>query len=245
MDCLEVRRQLGCEPARVEDALQQHLADCAECAAAADEAQAFERRLDAALAVPLPDGLAARILAAQQAQPVASGGRLRRGAWLSFAAAAALLLAVGIVLQRQRAGATGLPDLVAAHVSGPHEHAALALTTPVAPAEVVQAFADRGVTLAAAPPADVAYVSECPIGRWKSVHMVMPQAGGPVSVVYVVDHRVGAQAAFHRGGLDGREVPLAGGTLVLVARDDARFDAVERDWRNAIEGAPAGAIGEH
>ncbi|MEO5624338.1 MAG: DUF3379 family protein [Dokdonella sp.] len=240
MDCLEFRRQLGSDPHVRDPAAREHLESCAFCADACARAHAFETRLASALAVPVPAGLADRILLAQL-----TGARNhersthRRFAWIALAAAASIALVVGIVRVQS---STTLPALVVAHVTG-EERDALNLRAPVPAEKVQQAFSDRAVRLAAAVPGDVAYVNECPIGPYKSVHMVMPENGAPVSVVYVVDHRVKASEDFHRDGFAGREVPIAQGTLVLLAQTADRFDALEHMWRGAIEGSPEVAAG--
>ena len=240
MDCLEFRRRLGSEPQVVDTEAREHLAICAPCAAATADAQAFEARLSAALSVALPAGLADRILAAQRAGAVEPLRTRRRLPWLAFAAAAGLLLAFGIV--RYERASPSLTDLVAAHVTAPEEHGALALQTPVPMAEIERAFADRGVTLADVPP-PVVYVSECGIGHWRSVHMVSAGADGPVSVVYITRERAPASTDFRRYGLVARAVPVADGTLYMLAQSDRRFDALEHAWRNALEGLPKVAAG--
>jgi len=242
MDCLEFRRRLGSEPQVVDAQARAHMEGCAACAAAAADAQAFDARVAAALAVAVPAGLADRILAAQRADVVEPFQPRRRLGWIALAAAASLLLAFGIV--RYQRAAASLPDLVAAHVTSPDERDALALHTPVPMAEVEHAFADRGVKLADAPP-QVVYVSECGIGRWHSVHMVSSGEGGPVSVVYIPRERAAASKDFRRDGLIAREVPIADGTLYMLAQSDQRFDALEHAWRNALEGLPKVAAGSH
>ncbi len=244
MDCLEFRRLLGTDPRALDRAAREHIDACAFCADAHARANELEARLATAMSVPVPEGLADRILLAQL-----TGARQRqrvgrsRIIWAALAVAACLVLAIG-VLRYPHAPTSGqtLADLVTAHVTGPHERDALLKKVPL-PAETVRhAFADRGVTLASVP-SNVAYVSECGIEKYRSVHMVMPEDGAPVSVVYVVQKRAAASQDFHRNGLVGREVPMAQGTLVMLAQDSGRFDAVEHTWRNAIEGSPDIAAG--
>lgn len=244
MDCLEFRRRLGSEPHPVDAAARAHLAACtAGCVEATAAAQAFEARLAAALAVPVPAALAERVRQAQRSAAAADDpAPRRRTAWIALAAAASLALAFG--LAQWRRNAASLPDLVVAHVTAPDELAAWSLREPVAMAQVQAAFADRGVPLAAPPPDGIAYVAECGVGRWRSVHMVMPEQGQPVSVVYVLGRGADAAArAFRRDDLEGRAVPLKDGTLVLLARTDRRFDALEHAWRDAIEGPAQIAAG--
>lgn len=237
MDCLEFRRLLGSDPHVGDRAAREHLQGCPFCADAYARAQAFEMRLAAALNVPVPDGLADRILLAQL-----TGERRRRNStrtrlgWIALAAAASLALAIG-VWRRQEAASMPLSQLVAEHVMAPAERDALSRTAPLPEAEVRKAFADRGVAIGAVPDG-IAYVAECPVGALRTVHMVMPRGGEPVSVVYVVQHRVAAAADFERDGLQGREVPIRNGTLVLLAKDASSFAALERVWQEAIEGPP-------
>jgi hypothetical protein len=246
MDCLEFRRLLGSDPRNLERAAHEHLESCAFCTDAHARAQAFEARLAGAMAVAVPDGLADRILLAQltserQHQRV---GRSRI-VWIALAAAACMALAIGVVRYRGAPAAT-LSDLVAEHVTSPDESDALLMRDPVPADTVRHAFADRGVTLASVP-SNVAYVSECGIGtgagKFRSVHMVMPENGKPVSVVYVVQHRASGSQDFKRNGMVGRMVPIAQGTLVMLAQDAGRFDTLEHTWRNAIEGSPDIAAG--
>jgi len=239
MDCLEFRRLLGSDPRVSDRAAREHLEGCPFCADAHARAQAFENRLADALAVPVPDGLAERILLAQlTAARRQARDRRRRAGWIALAAAACLVLAIGVV--RHARPPVGLADLVVQHVTG-KEHGALRLTAVVPAAEIEQAFADRGVRLASVP-RDVSYVHECPVGAYRSVHMVMPENGAPVSVLYIVDHRAKGAATFQRDHLQAREVPVANGTLVLVAPSTERFDAIERTWREAIEGPPRAVV---
>ena len=240
MDCAEFRRRLGSEPHVVDAEAKAHLGVCAGCAAAAAAAQAFEARLANALAVAVPGDLASRILAAQSADVVKPLRPRRRLGWIALAAAASLLLAFATVRYQREANA--LPNLVAAHVTAQDERAALALQAPLPMNEVEKAFADRGVKLAEAPP-QVVYVAECGIGRWRSVHMVSAGEGGPVSVVYIVSERAAARKDFQRDGLVAREVPIADGTLYMLAQSAQRFDALEHAWRDAIEGLPKVAAG--
>jgi uncharacterized protein DUF3379 len=241
MDCLELRRQLGTDPRLADPAARAHLEDCAGCRDAHARAQAFDARIAHALAVGVPEGFADRVLLAQlTAERQRSGGRGLRYGWIALAAAAALVVAVGVLRRPGSVGAS-LPDLIVAHVTG-EERDALNLRAPLPSAEIARAFADRGVTLASVPP-DVSYVQKCPVGGYKTVHMVMPRDNEPVSVLYVTRYRAPGVTNFERDGLRGREVPIADGTLVMVAAHTAPFDGLEHAWRDALQGPAQTAAG--
>lgn len=269
MDCAEFQRRLGADPNAFDADMRAHAPTCADCTRALAQSQAFERRLADALSVPVPVDLAARLLAAthldaESARENASRAdatsardastrtgvsqlrvarpRRRQGAWLALAAAAVLVVALG--LTHWRANANSLPALAIAHVVAPDERDALDLKTPLPRADIEATFAARGVHLVAAPPADVVYVAKCGLGGAPIVHMVMPESGGPVSVMYVPGARGRAGESLHRDDLVARAVPMDRGALVMVAREDRAFGAIESAWRNAIEGPQAAAVGE-
>jgi hypothetical protein len=240
MDCLEFRRQLGTDPRITDPAARAHLETCPRCQEAYARAQAFDTRIAQALAIAVPEGFADRVLLAQlTAERQRPGSRFRYG-WIALAAAAALVVAIGLA---RREGGVGqsLPDLVVAHVTG-DERPALDLRAPVPSNDVARAFADRGVQLASVPP-EVSYVHKCPVGAYKTVHMVMPRDNEPVSVLYVTRYRAPGVTNFEREGLQGREVPIADGTLVMVAANTAPFDGLEHVWRDALEGPAQTAAG--
>lgn len=235
MDCLEFRRRLGAEPQSRNPELLAHRESCAACAAAWERAHAFERELQVALAVPVPAGLADRVLLAQ-----ATGERqhaMRRRRHVAFALAASLLLALGVGGYTWRqVDARSLPALAVAHMPG--EIRSLDLVQPIGAPAIAAGFADRGVSLRGPAPADVTYVHDCPVGPYKTVHLVSRIAGTPVAVLYLPHKQVAQARDFHRDGWHGRIVPLAHGTLVMLTdRSGApHFDAVARDWRVAIDG---------
>ena len=240
MDCLEFRRLLGSDPRAMSAAAREHMETWPRCAQAFADAQAFETRIAHALAIDVPEGLADRVLLTQLTEERRRRATGFRYGWIALAAAAALAVVVG-VMQRGTAPAHSLPDLVTEHVNG-EERVFLNNRTPVDAGEVERAFADRGVRIGSVP-AGITYVSECPVGAYRTVHMVMPENDKPVSVVYVVHHRAPAGDEFTRGNLKGREVPIADGTLVLLAEDTSRFDTLEHTWRDALEGRPDIAAG--
>lgn len=243
MNCLEFRRQLGIDPRCRDSAFIAHRDTCPACAAACARALAFDADLERAMARAVPEGLADRILLAQTtAERVAQAGaeramssrRPHRGRRL----AAALALAASLVLvvfgvHRGQQRATPLVELVLEHVLHHEPHATEARAALAA--EVVgAAFASRGVPLAEMP-AGISYVHECPVGPYRTVHMVMPEGEGAVSVVYVADPDRRERREATRDGLRAREVPLGNGALVMVAADTRGFERVENAWRAAFD----------
>ena len=233
MNCVEFRRHLGVDPQSSDAGFARHRAECARCAEAAERAQGFERNLQRALTVQPPAQLIESILLAQTPAERRRRAAIRRGA--IFALAASLALAVGVIGMRAEAR-----PLSAQAVEHLHEEAiTLKMTTQLPAAKITEAFAQRGLTLHNVPDG-VSFVGCCPMGKNRTVHMVMPNADDPVTVIYVVDNRVGQREEFQRDGLRGRSVPLGAGTLILLAKKVDAFDRIENVWRGALGTAEQG-----
>jgi len=228
MNCLEFRRQLAIAPRSTQADFVAHRAACARCADAQQRALAFEQALGRALAVPAPAQLADSILLAQATAEQQRARRLRRRAGL-FALAASVLLAFGIGVETH---ASPLAKLAVKHLN--KEAFVLGLSSPIAADDVRKAFADNGVTLARVP-TGVSFVYCCPVGNYHSVHLVMPETDGAVTVLYLSENAVAERLQTKQDGWQVRAVPLAHGTLVLLAHGSAQFDRVEADWRAALD----------
>jgi hypothetical protein len=237
MNCLDYRRELGPDPRRESAEMQEHRRGCPGCSAHHARALGFELALKRALAVPVPDGLAERILLAQTTSERGDRGRRRRVAW--FAAAAVVLVALGLGVHQLRLFSPLAQQLIV-HLE--HEPAALITHTPLPVEDVERRFVQRGVRLMAPPPAGISYAQACPVGLIGSVHMVMPEREGPVTVFFLPGHEE-RRSEYTDDGMHVRSIPMAAGTLALVAADVRHFDTLEASWRRSLEGGPATAAG--
>lgn len=243
MNCLEFRRQLATDPGSREARFLAHEGECARCANAAAEARAFENRLSAALAVPVPEGLADRILL-RQTTDLRHADAPARGAplpgWLKIAAAVVLAVGgAGGAAWFHFAGAD-LAELSVAHL--PHEPMALSSRASIRPEEVSAMFASVDAPLVGSP-GEINYLHRCRVGKDMTVHMVVQAADGPVTLLYFVDRKAGERRSFERNGVVGRQVPMGAGTLMLMASQDHSFDGLEQTWRGAIAGSTHEAAG--
>jgi len=229
LNCLEFRRRLNIDP-QAGGEFAQHRAECARCAEAFARASGFEKSLRSALDIPTPANLAESILFAQATQERISRRRFpRHTAWFSAAAAAVLAVGVGVYVQ-----AKPLPEAAVDHLN--KEAFILAKTQPITDESIRKAFAEFGVTINKIP-AGSSFVACCPVGKYVAVHLVVPESDGPVTVLYLVDDQHERRQDFIREGWQGRSVPLAHGTLVLLGHDAAHFDELESSWTAAIQAA--------
>lgn len=232
MNCLEFRRRLGSEPASKLSAFVAHREECVHCAAAQFRADEFEGRIHRAITVPVPLNLADRILLAQTTETRQSARNQRRG-WIAFSMAAAASIVVAFVaVQRPSQNVPALAGMVFEHLQK-HVVSTVDSDTAIPKQSVIEAFAERGVNLAAVPDG-INYVHKCPAGPYETVHMVMPEHGVAVSVVYVVDKSSTQRLDFSHDGMRGREIPLGKGSLVMWATASQDFDAIENSWKSVI-----------
>ncbi|MER3546733.1 MAG: hypothetical protein C4338_03645, partial [Rhodanobacteraceae bacterium] len=66
----------------------------------------------------------------------------------------------------------------------------------------------------------------------------------PVTALYFVDHAVARARDFKHAGWQGREVPVAHGTLLLLGADARAFAQVERSMSDALRAPLQRALGE-
>ena len=229
MNCLEFRRQLSIDP-QAGGEFAKHRAVCSRCADAFVRASEFEKSLRGALDIPLPANLSESLLFAQATDAQIGHRRSRhRTAWFSMAAAAVLAIGLGVYVQ-----AKPLPELAVNHLK--KEAFILAKTQPIADEPIRKAFAEFGVSIDKVP-AGSSFVACCPVGKFVSVHLIVPESEGPVTVLYLVDDQHEQRHDFIKEGWHGRSVPLTHGTLVLLGHDAAHFDELESAWTSALQTA--------
>jgi anti-sigma factor RsiW len=135
VECLEFRRAKLSRPREHSPELERHAAGCAACAEFAKEADAFEERLAQAVSVPVPEGIADRVLLNYKLQRGRRYGR--------YAIAAAMLLGIGLLMTySQIARRDVLTSAVIAHVVSMPE--ALQNVQNVPEGNLAQALATHG-----------------------------------------------------------------------------------------------------
>jgi len=195
------------------------------------EALNFERRIDAALAVPVPANLAERILAAIPAQADARPTSSPRRWWpLAMAASLVAVAVISSGIMHAPGGTTALITASVEHLS--HEPYALTRVDPVPQRLIKRMFTDAGLKLDSSGLA-LSYLNRCPLDRRWSVHMVMPAPEGPVTVMYVLGEAKVERMDIRHEMVAVRTLPFASGALVLLAESNRDFDRIEDAWHQA------------
>lgn len=230
MTCLEFRRLALANPQHPGPAALEHEAVCPDCARFYLDLRRQEEALYQALSIPVPEGLADRILLKTRPR------RLDRLAaprfWLP-ALAAALVLALGLNLMVPH-GLTSeaLAAGIIAHVR--HEPEVLAAEQSVPWPKLVRAFARSGGDLTSEP-AQVSYAGRCLLpGGGQGEHIVLKTPQGKVTLILMPGKPVAAALRLFKDGLNVSVLPAGKGSLALVAESDTLVRDAEADLVRAV-----------
>jgi hypothetical protein len=239
MDCWTFRSRKLAAPHEVSAPALDHERACAGCAAFAHAVDAFERRLQRAAQVSVPDGLAEQIILRHRpprtlqrnvldrlvdALQGPSGGR---SAWFRpalAAVAATLVFALAGLLVFEGVGSRhDLVDRVIAHVASEPEM--LQVQEVISPEQLPAAFARYGARMQG-PIGEVRHLGYCLVEGLLAQHVVVDTRYGPVTLILVPGEVVSSRPR-SRNGFTAVVVPLRGGSLGIVTQSPERIRDVE------------------
>jgi hypothetical protein len=233
MNCLETRRLAQADPHRLPAPALAHAESCVACA----EFVARLRRVDDALAetvarVPVPDGLAERILLRnpgerRPAWPVwlHPARWARQAPWLHGALAAGLVLGVAalLALPSLRSDA-GLARAALAHVE--EEPDTLRAAQVVTGADLAAALDSVGARLRG-DIGRVTYLGSCPLPGGEGKHLVVSSPLGRYSLV-LMPARAKGRATAEQGMHAAVAKPAARGSYAIVAAATPDLTRIEQ-----------------
>jgi len=231
--CLDVRRQVGAEPRHLEPGVAEHLKGCATCAAFVRDMQALEGRLERALAVPVPEGLEARIVldASLKHRP-----RFMRP-WL--AAAASMLLTLGLAVtayQHQHPAGDDLAGAVVAHVRDPEEAGALAPDSGlIHDASYVENVFNRAGVRFTGGMGDLTYAHVCLFRGERVVHLVAQGEHGPVTILLLPHIHVDKDMPVDEEGFHGVIVPAGTGSIAIVTNNATPVQPMAEEMMQKVQ----------
>lgn len=202
------------------------MAQCAACAALAREVERFDAEIRGAMLVPVPEGLAERVLLRHKVRGPARFRGFRFGVW---ALAASLIIALGAVIQLYWA-TNGDQERVATAAAVGEGHAAIAAITYVLdhepqllkanvsgdPAVLKSAIARLGLNL----PAEgttVRYLGKCPIPSGEGEHLVLQTPFGQVTLILVPEQSLGPRVVVAFRDRTAAVNPVRSGSYIVVA----------------------------
>jgi hypothetical protein len=231
--CIDFRQAIGAEPKRRDPALSRHRLECRSCNQYALGIEQLDRALSLALAVPVPEGLAHRVVLR-----AGSGPRWPRFG-LALAAGVALL-AIGVALGARwaRGPASFDPATLANDVMAHAHHEPESWTPMLQPVALARL---RGVLerseielLDQARLGPVSYATTCRFRGRDVPHLTVQSVAGPAMVLLLPQQRLAQELPLAEDGLRGVIVPVGAGSIAIVAADPAAVAAVRQRLTSAV-----------
>ncbi len=219
MNCLDFRRAAGAGPRALPLEAMAHAAVCAACHAVLERQRDLDLRLEDALRIPVPEGLAERVLVARGAT------RARMRPTWAVAAGIVLVAALAWAVPPLFAG-HGLAGEALAHVHEEPQSFRIRMSPPAA--LLATDLAAQGLRLAA-DLGEVTYATLCPMATGTARHLVISTPEGPVTLLLLP--RDGERRARAQRGAPGfTAIALAAprGSVAIVAATERQALAIER-----------------
>ncbi len=219
LTCLAFRRAKLADPARLPAPAATHLDHCPSCRAFGQRIDAQANRIADCLEVPVPEGLADRVLLTVHAR-----GKERRRWGLALAASVAL----GCALLFRFAANEAPPDYARYAIRHVLAEADDAPAPGLDPAGFGTVLASFGGELRG-PLGTVRVLKLCPVPDGTGWHVVLDSPHGEVTLLLIPSRRgaPGKSLAGRERGLSAVARRLGGGYVAIVGPDDATVQAVE------------------
>ena len=229
MNCLESRRLLLASPRYRTPELEAHLAGCADCSRVVFQLADLDRSIEEAARVPVPDGLAERVLRTRRRPPA----RRFAIAALVLVASAALGLALPRVWEAytitrpvQAVGPTH-PAVTAISFVVEQQPALLEEGRAGDPAIMEEGLRRLGLSMKTGE-VTVDYVGKCYMPEPECDHIVLNTPDGQVSVILVPDYPVEAQVLVADRRMSALVSPAGTGGYIVVAQSPKVARRTER-----------------
>ncbi len=238
MNRKEVREFIDAAPLEAGERYAEYLAENPSCQAYLDTAMAFEKKIAAALEIPVPEislpSLEADVVSlAERRQP-----RLVRSGALWFAAAAsvvlALVLGVRLISTPIEANDAALVAELLEHMS--HEPYAQVVTSESVPLARL-AYVTRSAKTEVDPGLGlVSYARTCKINGNNIPHLVVQGEAGPVTILIMPDEQVSGTVPLESEAYHGVVVPVGeSGSVAIIGRKGESIEDIRSRVGDAIK----------
>lgn len=229
-DCKTIREAIAADP--WQDARDGSLSTCDACDAFRAEMQAFDRQIEAALAVPVPTVQLPDLGTAADNVVGLNRPRLRMPAWLAIAATVVVAAVLGVRMFSASIEYPTLADEIIAHIE--HEPYALRVSDKpvsatrlarVVPADV--AILDHGAGL-------ITYAQSCIINGNRVPHLVLQGQRGPVTILLMPEERVDEPESIDGSTINGVILPVGNGSIAIIGVKEEDLERIENNVRNSV-----------
>jgi len=194
---------------------------------------ALDARLDRALAIPVPEGLEARIVLDASLK---HGRRPRPVAWLAMAASLTLAIGIGAAVWWNAARSVPLSVAVVEHVRNPMEADAILPGQPVlTKVSLVQGVLDKVGVQVRGGMDDVTYARVCPFRGELVAHLVVRGKDGPVTVLLLPHIKVSKAEHFDEEGFRGVIEPAGAGSIAILSNNSSPMQPMAQELADKVQ----------
>jgi len=231
--CIDFRHAIGADPQRRDASLMRHRLECRSCGVYAQSIEQLDRALGLALAVPVPEGLAHRVVLRAE-----SARRWPRSAIATAAAVALVALGAVLGVLWSRSPAAYGPMTLGADVMAHAHHEPGSWQQGLEPVALVRlsGVLDRAEVelLDAAQLGPVTYARSCFLRGRQVPHLMVQSVAGPAMVLLLPQEQVKKELPLAEDGLQGVIVPVGSGSIAIVAADPVAVAAVRQRVLTAV-----------
>lgn len=225
MNCADYEQAISAQPDGEFAGGPEHVAGCDACRALRDEARAFDERIRAALAVPVPE-LSLPELPEASVTTLEPRRRLTTPAWFGLAAAAAMVAYIGLLFVQPDTSGLTLAEQVVAHMD--HEPESRVVTTVAVPERTLDAVVSNEVAELEPGIGLISYARSCPINGKLIPHLVIQGEHGPVTVLLLPDEPLDGPVPIEGEAIHGVILPLGDGSIAIIGEREHELERIEQ-----------------
>jgi len=182
----------------------------------------FERDLNEAFSIPIPEDLESRIVLRQSIEADVSS---RQRNWLFFAIVATFVLVVGLTLLIFKPlSEPGLEQIALDFYN--RNNSVLAVSQPTAVESARLLLSENGITMKNNI-GKIVYANRCYIREGKGIHLVIAGTNGPVTLVYMPEESVDKKMLFANKYSHGIIAPCPRGSIAIIASPEEDIEKIK------------------
>lgn len=227
MNCESYRQAIAEDPSESFDGGALHAESCASCRAARDELQALDRRIAAALNIPVPALELPELPEPEVAASVSTLPQRRRMStptWFGMAAGIALAAYFGLQALAPDVPPLSLADQVVAHLD--HEAGSRVISNDPVSERTLNSVVSKEVVQMSPGIGLITYARSCEINGRIIPHLVIQGERGPVTLLLLPDEPIDGPIPLTGRSINGVILPLGEGSIAIIGVSEERIDDV-------------------
>ena len=228
MNCDDYLKAIAAEPAETFAGGSAHAGSCESCRAERDRIREQDRRILAALEIPVPELVMPPLPGIDSEDKVVTlqpRRRISTPAWFGMAAGFALAAYFGLLLLDGAAPQLSLAEQVVAHLD--HEAESRVVSAIAVPERTLQSVVSKDVAEMGPGIGLITYARSCVVNGKSIPHLVIQGANGPVTLLLMPDEPVDGPVTLEGVSINGVILPVGRGSIAIIGERDEALDDIK------------------